>query len=72
MLQIMQQLVLGTRLDLRPTVTFGDPLRLQDLIEPNTSASADAVMSAILQQARQVLARYQGGQTHPSEIPVPA
>jgi hypothetical protein len=72
MLQIMQQLVLGIRLDLRPTVNFGTPTRLKNLIEPGASPSSNAIKAAILAQARQLLDRYQAGQLPSSEIPIPA
>lgn len=72
MLQIMQQLVLGTRLKLQPTVNFGTPACLADLVEVKAKASDDAIMAAILSRARQVLHRYQAGQSPTCEIPIPA
>jgi hypothetical protein len=72
MLQIMQQLVLGTRLDLQPTVNFGTPMSLHDLPCTTTAPSGDAIMSAIREQARQILARYRAGQIPALEIPIPA
>jgi len=72
MLQIMQQLVLGTRLDLWPTVAFGEPVRLDSLTEANTSASTKEIMSAILPCARHTLEQYQTGQRSARKIPIPA
>jgi hypothetical protein len=71
MLQIMQQLVLGTRLDLWPTVTFGEPVRLKGLIASDTTTSHDAVMSAILRRAQDVLDQHQAGQRLARAIPLP-
>jgi hypothetical protein len=72
MLQIMQQLVLRTRLDIRPTVYFGAPVTLDRLVRADTTAPASAVMDAILRQARQVLDQHQAGQRPTREIPIPA
>jgi hypothetical protein len=72
MLQIMQQLVLRTRLDLWPTVNFGTPMSLYDLSHTTTAPSSDAIMSAVRKQARQILDRYRAGQIPALEIPIPA
>jgi hypothetical protein len=72
MLQIIQQLVFGTRLDLRPTVNFHTPMRLEDLLGPDATPSSDVIMSAVLGQARQLLDRYQAGQIPAVEIPLPS
>lgn len=71
MLQIMQQLVIGARLNIWPTVTLGKPISLQDLTEENAAASTDAIMSAIRQRARCLLAQYQTGQQLTHKIPIP-
>jgi len=71
MLQIMQQLVFGTRLDLHPAVNFL-PMRLEDLLETSAAPSSRAIMSALLRQMQQLLDRYQAGQIPTTEIPIPA
>jgi hypothetical protein len=70
MLQIMQQLVLGTRLDLCPTVTFGTPLRPGELLGAGETAASRNLMAAVLQQARQVLERYRAGTVPTHEVPI--
>ena len=72
MLQIMQQLVLGTRLALWPTVTFDEPVRLENLVEPGTAATSNALMSAILRRAQHLLDQSQAGQQLASTVPLPA
>lgn len=72
MLQIIQQLVFHTRLGLHPTVSFGPPVRLTDLVETQITASNDAIIAAILRQARHVLESYQAGQILAHHIPIPA
>lgn len=71
MLQIIQQLVFGTRLDLHPTVNFL-PMRLEDLLETGAMPSSKTIMSALLRQTRQLLDQYQAGQIPAVEIPIPA
>ena len=72
MLQIMQQLVLGTRLNLWPTVTFGEPARVQDLVGAGATPASDALMSTILRRAQLLLDQYQAGQRPASAVPIPA
>jgi 1-acyl-sn-glycerol-3-phosphate acyltransferase len=72
MLQIMQQLVLGTRLDLQPTVIFDTPVRLTDLVNQVAKPSSTAIMSALLHRTRQALDQYQAGQVPTHEVPIPA
>jgi hypothetical protein len=72
MLQIIQQLVVGRRLDLCPAVNFGPPMQMEDLLGTETTPSSKAVMSAVLGQARQVLKRYQAGLLSGVEISIPA
>ena len=72
MLQIMQQLASGTRLDLCPTVTFGTPLRPSELPAEAETAAARDLMPAVLRQARQVLERYRAGTSPTHNVPMPA
>jgi hypothetical protein len=72
MLQIMQQLVFGTRLDLHPTVHFGTPVRLDGLIAPNATRSREAIMAAILERTRRLLDECQSEQRPAYDIAIPA
>jgi hypothetical protein len=72
MLQIIHQLALGRRLDIRPAVHFGTPLPLDRLVQADATTSATTVMAAITRQARKVLEEYQAQQRPTREVPIPA
>jgi hypothetical protein len=72
MLQVIQQLVFRARLGLHPTVSFGAPTRLADLVSADHPPSSAAIMSAIVAQAQRVLDQYRAGQLPTREVPIPS
>jgi 1-acyl-sn-glycerol-3-phosphate acyltransferase len=66
-IQVMQQLFIPYSFNLRPRVTFGDPVPAEELLQPSVGASLpfrqdwgekNIALQAIIQKARQLLAEH--------------